>query len=106
MMKNNAAEIGLSEETLVKIDAAIEKGTAEEDALRDATAAAVSELNDILSQNLPKEEELLAAARKVGETASKSREVKMKGVIEMRSLLTAEQLEKFMALRKRATRRR
>jgi Spy/CpxP family protein refolding chaperone len=106
LMKKKAKELGLSEDTVTKIDAAIESGKAEEAKFRDENKAAFTALNEILAQNRPKEKELLAAANKVGEAASKSRELKMKSVIEIRSLLTDEQLEKFMEFRGKATARR
>jgi len=106
LMKKKAKEIGLSEETVAKIDAVIKAGKAEEKKLREENMAAIGELNKVLAQNLPSEKELMAAANKVGENAAKSRALKMKSVIEMRSLLTPEQLEKFMAFRKQATGRR
>ncbi len=106
LMKNRAKEIGLSEETVAKIEAAIEAGKAEEAKHREENAAAVEALNKILSQNRPNEKELMAAAKKVGESAAKSRELKMRTIIEMRSLLTDEQLEKFMEIRGKATSRR
>lgn len=46
LMKKKAKEIGLSEETIAKIDAAIEAGSAEEAQLRKESAAAISELNE------------------------------------------------------------
>lgn len=106
LMKKKAKEIGLSEETIAKIDAAIEAGSAEEAQLRKESAAAISELNEVLAKNLPTEKELMAASDKIGEYASKSRALKMKSVIAMRSLLTPEQLEKFMEFRKKAAGRR
>jgi Spy/CpxP family protein refolding chaperone len=106
LMKNKADEIGLSEETIAKIDAAIEAGDAEESKLREQSKTAIGELNEILTKNLPSEKELMAASAKVGEIASKSRVLKMKSVIEIRSLLTAEQLEKFMEIRNKAIARR
>jgi Spy/CpxP family protein refolding chaperone len=106
MMKNKATEIGLSEETVAKIDAAIEAGKAEEEKLREQSMAAITELNEVLAKNLPSEKELMAAADKVGDNASKSRALKMKSVIEMRSLLTSEQLEKFMEIREKLIARR
>ena len=69
LMKKKAKEIGLSEETVAKIDAAIEAGTAEEAKLREQSMAAIGELNEILAQNLPSEKELMAASNKVGENA-------------------------------------
>ncbi len=106
LMKRKATEIGLSEKTVAKIDAAIEAGEAEEKKLREEGMAAIRELNELLAKNLPSEKELMAAANKLGENASKSRALKMKSVIEMRSLLTPEQLEKFMEIRKKITARR
>ena len=106
LMKKKATELGLSEDTVTKIDAAIEAGKGEETKLREQSKAAIGELEKILAQNLPNEKELMAASKKVAEIASKSRVLKMKSVIEMRSLLTPEQLEKFMELRRRATTRR
>jgi Spy/CpxP family protein refolding chaperone len=106
LMKKKAKEIGLSEETVAKIDAVIKAGKAEEAKLREENMAAIRELNELLAQNLPSEKELMAAANRVGANAEKSRELKMKSVIEMRSLLTPEQLEKFMEFRKQATARR
>ncbi len=106
MMKKNAKELGLSEETVAKIDAAIKAGKEEETKIREQSKVAIDELNKILAQNLPNEKELMAASSQVGEIAAKSRALKMKSVIEMRSLLTLEQLEKFMELRQKATARR
>ncbi len=106
LMKKKAKEIGLSEETIVKIDAAIEASIAWEAKLREESKDALGKLNEILLKNLPSEKELMAASDKVGEFASKSRAFKMKSVIEMRSLRTSEQLEKFMEFRKKATGRR
>ncbi len=106
LMKRNAKEIGLSEDTVAKIDAAIEAGKAEEEKLREQSMASIDELNEVLAQNLPSKKELMAASDKVGENASKSRALKMKSVIELRSLLTPEQLEKFMEFRKKVTARR
>jgi Spy/CpxP family protein refolding chaperone len=106
LMKKKAKEIGLSEETVAKIDAVIKAGKAEEAKLREENLAAIVELNELLAQNLPSEKELMAAAKKVGANAEKSRALKMKSVIEMRSLLAPEQLEKFMEFRKKATARR
>ncbi len=105
-MKKKATEIGLSEEGVAKIDAAIEAGKVEDKKLREESMAAIDALNEVLAQNLPSEKELMAASDKVGKNASKSRVLKMKSVIEMRSLLTPEQLEKFMKIRQKMTARR
>ena len=106
LMKKKAKEIGLSEDTVAKIDAAIEAGKAEEEKLREQGMAAIEELKAVLGKNLPSEKELMAVSDKVGENASKSRLLKMKSVIEMRSLLTPEELEKFMKIRNKITNRR
>jgi Spy/CpxP family protein refolding chaperone len=106
LMKKKATEIGLSEEDVAKIDAAIEGGKAEEKKLREESMAAIGELNEVLAKNLPSEKELMAASDKVGENATKSRVLKMKSVIMMRSLLTPDQLEKFMEIRQKMTSRR
>ena len=106
MMKQKAEELGLSDETLAKIDAALEAGAAEEAKIREQTAAAIDGLNEVLAKKLPSEKELMAAGNKVGESASKARALKLKSVIEMRSLLTPEQLEKFMEHRQKVTSRR
>ena len=106
LMKKKATELGLSEDTVTKIDAAIEASKAEETKIREESQTAIAALNEILAQNRPNEKELLAASDKVGEAASKSRIHKMKSVIEVRSLLTDEQLEKFMEIRGKATARR
>jgi Spy/CpxP family protein refolding chaperone len=106
MMKRNAKELGLSEDTVTKIDVAIEAGKAEEAKYREENRAAIEALNEVLSQGRPNEKKLMAASAKVGESAAKSRELKMRTVIEMRALLTDEQLEKFMEIRGRATSRR
>ena len=106
LMKKNAKEIGLSEDTVAKIDAAIEAGKAEEEKIREQGMAAIEELKAVLGKNLPSEKELMAVSDKVGENASKSRLLKMKSVIELRSLLTPEELEKFMKIRNKITNRR
>jgi len=106
LMKKRAKEIGLSEETVAKIDAAVEAGKAEEAKNREESKAAIEALIKVLSQSRPKEKDLMAASAKVGEFAAKSRELKMRTIIEMRSLLTDEQLEKFMEIREKATARR
>lgn len=106
LMKQKATELGLSEEVIAKIDASIEADTAEEKKLRELSAAALEDLNKVLAQKMPSEKELMAASDKVGEVASKSRELKMKSVIRVRSLLTAEQLDKFIEMRAQVTQRR
>ena len=106
LMKKKAKELGLSEDTVTKIDAAIKVGKDEEAKLREENKAAIDELEKILAQNLPNEKELMAASNKAAEIASKSRALKMKSVIEMRSLLTPEQLEKFMEIRQKVSARR
>jgi Spy/CpxP family protein refolding chaperone len=106
LMKKKATEIGLTEEDIAKIDAAIEVGKAEEVKIREESMAAIGELNEVLAKNLPSKKELMAASDKVGKNASKSRVLKMESVIEMRSLLTPEQLEKFMKIREKMTARR
>jgi Spy/CpxP family protein refolding chaperone len=106
MMKQKAEELGLSDETLAKIDAALEANAAEEAKIREQTAAAIDGLNEVLAKKLPSEKELMAASNKVGESASKARALKLKSVLEMRSLLTPEQLEKFMEHRQKVTSRR
>jgi Spy/CpxP family protein refolding chaperone len=106
LMKKNAKDLGLSDETVAKIDAAIEAGKADEAKLREQGMTAISELNEVLAKNLPSKKELMAASDKVGENALKSRALKMNSVLEMRSLLTPEQLEKFMEIRQKATARR
>jgi Spy/CpxP family protein refolding chaperone len=106
LMKKNAKDLGLSDETVAKIDAAIEAGKVEEAKLREQSIAALGELNEVLAKNLPSKKELMAASDKVGENTSKSRVLKMNSVLEIRSLLTPEQLEKFMEIRNKATARR
>ncbi len=106
LMKRNAQELGLSEETLAKIDALLETGKAEEEKIRKESAAAVEKLHEILAQKLPTEKELMSASEKVGALAAKSRTLRMKSVIEVCSLLEPEELEKFMEMRKTATARR
>jgi Spy/CpxP family protein refolding chaperone len=106
LMKKNAEDLGLSDEIIAKIDAAIEAGNVEETKFREQGKTAVSELNEVLAKNLPSKKELMAASDKVGENIVKSRTLKMNSVLEMRSLLTPEQLEKFMKLRQKATARR
>jgi len=106
LMKKNATEIGLSEETIAKIDAAMEVGTAAEEEIREENKAAIKKLNEVLAKNMPSEKELLSAADKLGEISSKSRTRKMKSVIEIRSFLTKEELEKFMEIRQKAASRR
>jgi Spy/CpxP family protein refolding chaperone len=106
MMKAKAKEIGLSEEVVAKIDAAIEANKAAEATLREENRESLKALNELLKKSLPTEKELMAASEKIGDNASKSRVLKMKSILEVRSLLTAEQLEKFMELRNKATARR
>ncbi len=106
LMKKSAKELELSEEILAKIDASIAADTAEEEKFREMNTVAVTELSEILAQKMPSEKALMAASDKVGEIASKSRALKMKSVIRVRSLLTKEQLDKFMAIRGEAVGRR
>ena len=61
LMKKNAKDLGLSDEIVAKIDAAIEAGKVEETKLREQGTTAVSELNEVLAKNLPSKKELMAA---------------------------------------------
>jgi Spy/CpxP family protein refolding chaperone len=105
-MKRNAKDLGLSEEVVAKIDAAIEAGKVEEAKIREQSLAALAELNEKLGENLPNEKELLAATRKIGESTTKTRELRVKFILQVRSLLTPEQLEKHMEHRRKLNRRR
>jgi Spy/CpxP family protein refolding chaperone len=106
LMKKKAKEIGLSEETVTKITAAIEAGRAEEEKLREESKGRIVALDELLKKSRPSEKELIAAANKVGAMAEKSRALKMKSVVEVRALLSDEELAKFMEIRNKATARR
>jgi Spy/CpxP family protein refolding chaperone len=106
LMKRNAKDLGLSEEVVAKIDAAIEAGKVEEAKIREQSLAALAEMNEKLGENLPNEKELLAAARKIGESTTETRELKLKFILQVRSFLTPEQLEKHMEHRRKLNRRR
>jgi Spy/CpxP family protein refolding chaperone len=102
LIKERAEEIGVGEETLEKLEKLVAETREQEDALRQRTIEAENQVRDLLDESIPEEKALLEAAAGGSEVARETRRLRLQTSLRARALLTKEQLEKFMELRKKA----
>jgi Spy/CpxP family protein refolding chaperone len=99
LMQEKAEVLELSEETLAALEAVIVEVRPEDEKLREGRQAALAKVNALLSESLPDEEAVMRASDALGAIANQSRELKLRCSLKVRSLLTTEQLTKFMEIR-------
>ncbi len=107
LIRQNPEEIGVGEETLEKLEKLVAEIRAEDDELAGKVVEARMKTEALLDQSRPDEKELIAAVGAAQAVARQTREHVVRSTLRIRALLTKEQLEKFMEVRKNAfTKRR
>ena len=101
-MMENSEDLALPDTTLSAIEAASkEQKTAEAKAV-EAQAVALRALNALLDEGLSSEKDLLKAGRVAVNATTQIRELRLRYTLEVRGLLSAEQLKSYMLHRKSA----
>ena len=102
LIREMPKEIGVGEETLEKLEKLVAEIRAEDDELAGKVVEARLKTEALLDQSRPDEKELMAAVGATAGVMVQIRELRVSASLRIRALLTEEQLEKFMAIRKRA----
>ena len=102
LIKERAEVIGVSEETLEKLEKLVAEIREKEEELRVRTVGTENQVRVLLADNPPDEKALLAAGHAGSGVARETRELRLRSSLRVRALLTKDQLEKFMEIRKKA----
>ncbi len=102
LIREMPEEIGVGKETLEKLENLVAEVTAKNEELKGKLVEARNEVGALLDQGRPDEKKLMAAAGAGSELARQTRELRIRASLRIRALLTEEQLEKFMEIRKKA----
>jgi len=102
LLEEQAKAIGVGEETLEKLEKLVAEIKKKEEALRARTIESGSQVRVLLDENMPDEKALMEAAGVGMDVARETRLLRLGTSLRVRALLTKEQLEKFMELRKEA----
>jgi Spy/CpxP family protein refolding chaperone len=102
LLKEKAQEIGVGEETLKKLEALVADMRAKEHAARERLGEAIKKVDALLDEGRPDEQALLEASAAASNVSRETRVLRLKGSLKVRALLTPEQLGKFMEIRKKA----
>ncbi len=102
LVKEKAQELGVGEEELKKIEELGKKYREDEELQRAQVLEATQKVSKLLEQGRPDEKAVLAATAIASELSRKTRQLRLQLTLEIRALLTDEQLAKFMVIRKKA----
>jgi Spy/CpxP family protein refolding chaperone len=102
LVKEQAKAIGVGEETLEKLEKLVAEVKEKEGELRARTVESGNRVRVLLDENMPDEKTLMEAAGVGSDVAGETRRLRLGTSLRVRALLTKEQLEKFMELRKEA----
>ena len=106
LIREMPEEIGVGKEKLEKLEKLVAEVKAKEKELKAKLVEARNALDALLDQNRPDEKELIAAVSASSAAMRQIRELYVKSSVRIRALLTKEQLEKFMEIRKNAVGKR
>lgn len=106
LIKEMPDKVGVGKETLEKLEKLVTEVKAKEAELQTETVEARNVVAGLLEKARPDEKEVMAAVAAASAVAREARELKVKTSLRIRALLTDEQLEKMMALRKTAMEKR
>ena len=106
LIRTNPEEIGVGEETLEKLEKLVAEIRAKDEEFQAKTVEARKAVQALLDQSRPDEKELFAAVGAAQDVARQTREHVTRSTLRIRALLTKEQLEKFMEVRKNAFEKR
>jgi Spy/CpxP family protein refolding chaperone len=102
LIKERPKEIGVGEETLKKLAKLVAEIRAKDEELQDKIVEARSGVAALLDQSRPDEKELIAAVGVAAGVGRQIQEGRVGASLRIRALLSEEQLEKFMEIRKKA----
>ena len=106
LIKEMPKEIGVGEETLKKLEKLVTEIRAKDEELLDKIVEVRSGVAALLDQSRPNEKELIAAVGVAAGVGRQLREGRVRASLRIRALLSEEQLEKFMEIRKNAVGKR
>jgi Spy/CpxP family protein refolding chaperone len=106
LIRERPEEIGVGEETLKELEKLVAEIKAKEKELKAKLVEARNAVDPLLDQNRPDEKKLTAAVGATSAVMRQTRELVVQSSVRIRALLTDEQLEKFMELRKKAMKKR
>lgn len=99
LIAEHAEELGLDEATQGSIEAIVERTRKESGKLRSAHRQAAGTLAKLLELDEPDLDSVLNQADVVGELESQRRKLRLRGMLEIRALLTPAQREKLVEIR-------
>ena len=102
LIREMPEEIGVGKEKLEKLEKLVAEVKAKEKELKAKLVEARNAVAALLDQNRPDEKKLTAAVGATSAVMRQTRELSVKSSVRIRALLTDEQLEKFMEIRKKA----
>jgi uncharacterized protein YeaO (DUF488 family) len=102
LVKQSSAEIGVSQEIVTKLDAMEKEFREEESRFKEEMGKATAKVAELLNVGRLDEKAVLQAATDASEVGRKTRLHKIRLSLDLRALLTDEQLVKFMELRTKA----
>ena len=106
LIREMPEEIGVSKETLEKLEKLVAEIRATDQELQAKVVEARNKTAALLNQSQPDKKELMAAVGAASGVARQTRELRVMASLRIRALLTKEQLEKFMEIRKKAIEQR
>jgi Spy/CpxP family protein refolding chaperone len=106
LIREMPEEIGVDEKTLEKLEKLVEEIRAKEAALKGEVIEAHAKTMALLDQSMPDEKEVIAAVGAASAVARQTREHRALASLRIRALLTKEQLEKFMDIRRKTITKR
>lgn len=101
LIKEKAKEIGVNEETLMKLDALASETRAKEDELRARVLEGTKKVQVLLDQNRPDEKAVLDLSAAASRISRETRVLRLQCSLKARALLTDKQLGKFMEIRRK-----
>ncbi len=99
MFKEHAERLGLDEKTLADIQKVVETSQTRSGELKSEMRTAYLELHTLLSQDLPKERDVMKLAERIGKLDTEKRKQRLAAVLKVRSLLTSEQRAELVKIR-------
>lgn len=99
IMRSKSEELGLSEETLAALDSLMEEIRKERNRYKRKMVNVSKGLESLLNENRPSEEALVEKTTEINAAVLEYHLAQMRITLKLRSLLSPEQLEKFMELR-------
>jgi Spy/CpxP family protein refolding chaperone len=99
-IEQHAERLGLDQQTVDAIRAVIERSRASSETLRADVSAAHGELRELLHRDTPDEAAVMQQAEKIGALETEASKNRLRAVLEIRKMLTAEQRRELDRIRR------